>query len=274
MSGHSKWAKIKRAKGANDAKRSALFTKLARNITVAAQEGGGDPDMNFTLRLAIDKAKQANMPLDNIDRSVKKGTGESKDGGKIEKITYEFITNFGVNGLVDCATDNTNRTVSEIRNTIETAGHKMAEPGSVSWGFSEEGLIEVGVAQLQKSEKYGEEDKYVNADLEELEMLLLEIDGILDYEVYDPADIEEFEEEDNRPKDRKYINVKTEKEALKAVTGKLAENDWQILESEIVKTASNKITLDDDAKAKLDSLIEKLEENDDVDNIWTNANDY
>lgn len=124
MSGHSKWAKIKRQKGVKDNKRGALFTKLARNITMAASEGGGDPNMNFTLRLCIDKAKMANMPLDNIERALKKGTGELQ-AEVFHHVTYEAITNYGISILIDCATNNTNRTFSELRNIIENSGSKL-----------------------------------------------------------------------------------------------------------------------------------------------------
>jgi YebC/PmpR family DNA-binding regulatory protein len=270
MSGHSKWAKIKRAKGANDAKRGALFTKLAKNITVAAQEGGGDPDMNFTLRLAIDKAKEANMPQDNIERAVKRGTGELKDAEQVQRITYEFVTSFGISGLIDCTTDNTNRTFSEIKNMIESAGHKMGEAGSISWQFKEQGRIELGVAKLKKSEKYGEEDKYIPASLEDLEMEILDMEGLLDYTVIDPDVNDAIDEDDDRARDRKYVSIVCEKNVLAQASKKLKDSGWQIIDSEIIKTADNTVAVSDEDADKLENLVSDLLDHDDVDNVWTN----
>lgn len=269
MSGHSKWAKIKRAKGANDAKRGALFTKLARNITMAAQEAGGDPDMNFTLRLAIDKAKQANMPQDNIQRAIKKGTGELA-GGVIQRVTYEFVAGDNVSGLIDTATDNTNRTVTDLKNLVERHGFKMGAAGSVSWQFKEQGQIEVAAAKLVKAQKYGEADKYLPGNLEELEMALLDIEGVIDFEVYDPAADPDYEVDETRPADRKYIFVKTEKEKLKQASEAIQTQGWQVLDSEIVKVADNPVIVSSEKRAKLENLIGELEEHDDVDNVWTN----
>jgi YebC/PmpR family DNA-binding regulatory protein len=273
MSGHSKWSKIKRAKGIKDTKKGALFTKMARDISTAAQEGGGDPDMNFTLRLAINKAKQANMLLDNIERAIKKGTGELKDGAVTEKITYEFITSFGVQGLIDCATDNKNRTVTEMKNIIDRAGHKLADPGSVSWGFKEEGHIELGAALLKKSEKYGQDDTYENADVEALEELILDTDGVIDYEAYKGSDDPDFEADDTMPADRTYITVRVERDTLKASSEKFSNAGWQVLESQIVKLPDSKVAVDDEHREKLENFIEALEENDDVDSVWTNVAD-
>lgn len=137
MSGHSKWSTIKRKKSANDAKRGQLFTRLAREVAMAAREGGGDPDMNFTLRLAIDRAKAANMPNDNIERAIKRGTGEDKEGGSLEQIVYEGYAPHGVALLIDCVTDNRNRTVSEVRHVLTKHGGSMGEGGSVAWQFTQ-----------------------------------------------------------------------------------------------------------------------------------------
>lgn len=272
MSGHSKWAKIKRAKGANDAKRGALFTKLARNITMAAQEGGGDPDMNFTLRLAVDKAKQANMPLDNIDRAIKKGTG-GLTAVSVQRTTYEAITPYGISLLVDCTSDNTNRTVSEVRNALEKLGAKMGAAGSVSWQFAEIGQITVGAAKLKKATKHGAKDTYENADLEELEMFLLDVPGISDFEVYDPSTDADFEAEEDRPADRKYVYVTTVRTDLKSVADAITAAEWQILDTEVVKKAENRVELSSTDSEKLAHLVETLEDHDDVDNVWTNAKD-
>jgi YebC/PmpR family DNA-binding regulatory protein len=135
MSGHSKWSTIKRKKGAADAKRGAIFTRLAREIAVAAREGGGDPDTNFRLRLAVDKARAENMPKDNIERAIKRGSGEDKDGAAYEEITYEGYGPKGVAFLIETVTDNRNRSVSDIRHALSKSGGSMGEVGSVAWQF-------------------------------------------------------------------------------------------------------------------------------------------
>ncbi|HKY52942.1 MAG TPA: YebC/PmpR family DNA-binding transcriptional regulator [Anaerolineales bacterium] len=135
MSGHSKWSTIKRKKGAADAKRGAIFTRLTREIVMAAREGGGDPDSNFRLRLAVDKARAENMPKDNIERAIKRGTGEDKDSASFEQIMYEGYAPHGVAVLVETVTDNRNRTISDIRHAFSKAGGNMAELGAVGWQF-------------------------------------------------------------------------------------------------------------------------------------------
>jgi len=136
MSGHSKWSTIKRKKAANDAKRGAVFTRLAREIAIAAREGGGDLETNFTLRLAIDRAKAQNMPKDNIERAIKRGTGEDKDAAALEQIMYEGYGPNGVAMMIDVVTDNRNRTVAEIRHVLSRVGGNLAEGGAVSWQFT------------------------------------------------------------------------------------------------------------------------------------------
>jgi YebC/PmpR family DNA-binding regulatory protein len=137
MSGHSKWSTIKHKKGAADAKRGKLFTTLARAITMSAREGGGDPDVNFNLRLAIDKARAANMPKDNIDRAIKRGTGEDKDAAALEKIVYEGYAPHGIALVIETVTDNRNRTVAELRHILTRSGGSMGEGGSVMWQFTQ-----------------------------------------------------------------------------------------------------------------------------------------
>jgi len=135
MSGHSKWSTIKRKKGAADAKRGAVFTRLTREIVMSAREGGSDIDSNFRLRLAVDKARSENMPKDNIERAIKRGAGEDKDGVVFEQITYEGYAPHGVAVMVETVTDNRNRTVSDLRHAFTKAGGNMAEPGAVGWQF-------------------------------------------------------------------------------------------------------------------------------------------
>ena len=135
MSGHSKWSTIKRKKGAADAKRGAVFTRLTREIVMAARDGGADPESNFRLRLAVDKARSENMPKDNIERGIKRGTGEDKEGTVFEQVMYEGYAPHGVAVMIDCVTDNRNRTVSEIRHALSRSGGSMAEVGAVGWQF-------------------------------------------------------------------------------------------------------------------------------------------
>jgi YebC/PmpR family DNA-binding regulatory protein len=135
MSGHSKWATIKRKKGAADAKRGQIFTRLTREIVMSARDGGGDPDSNFRLRLAVDKARAQSMPKDNIERAIKRATGEGKDGEVYEEVMYEGYAPNGVAVMVECVTENKNRTVSEVRHALARSGGNMAELGSVSWQF-------------------------------------------------------------------------------------------------------------------------------------------
>ena len=135
MSGHSKWSTIKRKKGAADAKRGAVFTRLTREIVMAAREGGGDPDANFRLRLAVDKARSENMPKDNIERAIRRGTGEDKDAASFEEVMYEGYAPHGVALMIECVTDNRNRTVAELRHALTHAGGTMGDLGSVAWQF-------------------------------------------------------------------------------------------------------------------------------------------
>ncbi len=135
MSGHSKWSTIKRKKGAADAKRGAVFTRLTRELVMAAREGGGDPNANFRLRLAVDKARAENMPKDNIERGIRRGTGEDKDATAFEQVVYEGYAPHGVAVMVECVTDNRNRTVAELRHALTHAGGTLGELGSVSWQF-------------------------------------------------------------------------------------------------------------------------------------------
>jgi YebC/PmpR family DNA-binding regulatory protein len=142
MSGHSKWANIKHRKGAQDAKRGKIFTRIAKEITIAAREGGGDPDMNPRLRLAIQNAKAENMPMENVKRAIQKGTGEIT-GVNYEEITYEGYAPLGVAVIVETVTDNRNRTFSELRSQFGKLGGNLGEPGSVAWNFDRKGTIQI-----------------------------------------------------------------------------------------------------------------------------------
>jgi YebC/PmpR family DNA-binding regulatory protein len=148
MSGHSHWATIRRKKGAADAKKGAIFTRLAREIVMAAREGGGDADSNFRLALAIEKARAGNMPKENIERAIKRGTGDDKDGAVFEEITYEGFGPHGVAFMIECVTDNRNRAVAEIRHQLSRSGGNMAEAGAVGWQFSRNSYFSYPASQL------------------------------------------------------------------------------------------------------------------------------
>jgi YebC/PmpR family DNA-binding regulatory protein len=152
VAGHSKWAQIKRKKGAADAKRGQLFTKLARAITVAARDGGGDPEGNAALANAIEKAKGLRMPKDNIERAIAKGTGEGGDAAAIEAVAYEGYGPGGVAILIECLTDNRNRTAAEVRNVFTRADSSLGEPGSVAWMFEKKGVVLVDAARYTEDD--------------------------------------------------------------------------------------------------------------------------
>ena len=236
MSGHSKWATIKHKKGALDAKRGAMFTKVIKEITVAAKNGGGNPDSNPRLRTALAKAKECNCPADNIDRAIKKGTGELP-GVVYEEQTYEGYGPAGVAILIEALTDNKNRTTSEIRNILEKKGGSMSGAGSVAWQFQKKGLLVV---------------KRTSADEEKLMSIALDA-GASDF----------TSEKDNfeivtEPQD--FENVK------KAITdAKISTESAEItrIPSAMVKVGLN------EAKTAL-ALIEALEDHDDVQNVYSN----
>ncbi|MBU0596689.1 YebC/PmpR family DNA-binding transcriptional regulator [Patescibacteria group bacterium] len=152
MSGHSRWSKIQHKKGATDAKRGNVFTKLCKAITISAQQGGGDPEMNFSLRLAIERAKQDNVPKDNIDRAIKRGTGELKDGADIQEVIYEGYGPGGVAVLIETITDNTNRTVGELKSVFGKHNGSLGGPGSVQWQFAHLGVIRLDESKKSKVE--------------------------------------------------------------------------------------------------------------------------
>jgi len=148
MSGHSKWSTIKHKKAQADARRGAIYTKLAREIQIATREGGGDPDTNFNLRLAIDRAKAANMPNSNIERAIKRGTGEDRDAAQMEKILYEGYAPHGIALLMNCITDNRNRTVAAIRHVLTKHGGSMGSEGSVSWQFTRKSYFTIPIEDI------------------------------------------------------------------------------------------------------------------------------
>ncbi len=231
MSGHSKWSTIKRKKGALDAKRGKIFTRLGREITVAAREGGGNPEANTRLRLAIEKAKASNMPKDNIERAIARGTGGGDDGVQMEEVTYEGYGPHGVAVLVDVLTDNKNRSLSNLRQVFTRSGGNMAEAGSVAWQFDRKGYIEVQAEGVDPDELF-----MVAADAG--------ADDVI------PGD--------------ETIEVYTPREALAAVEHKLVESGYKVSDSRLSWVPKNEIELETSHSIQVMNLIEKLEELDDV----------
>ncbi len=242
MSGHSKWHNIQAKKGKADKTRSNVFTKLARLITVSVREGGGDPVMNFSLRLAIDRAKEANMPKDNIDRAIKKGSGELNDGTQIEEIMYEGFGPAGVAFLVDALTDNKNRTVSEVKNVFVKHGGNVGSAGAVKWMFNR-----LGVVRLGESEKEKVKSKMGDFELE-----------LMDAGIEDMAD-SEFGLEIKCPVDKfqKVMEV-IKKYNLQPETNGL---EW---------VAKETVELNEADSNKVQNLYESLDEMDDVREVYTN----
>ncbi len=236
MAGHSKWAGIKHKKAIVDSRRGKLFTKLARAITVAAKEGGGDPDTNARLGLAVQKAKDASMPKENIERAIAKGTGEGADAEALEDVTYEGYGPGGVALLIEAVTDNRNRTGSEVRHMLKSNGGSLGEPGSVAYLFDKKGLIVVD------GERYSEDDLLiaVDAGAEDISM----DDDVFEI-LCDPAD-------------------------LTAVRGALDEAGIEVETSEISQLPTVRVPLDEEAATKVLRLIDALEEQDDVDTVHAN----
>lgn len=234
MSGHSKWSTIKHKKAATDAKRGKIFTRIAKEITVAAREGGGDMSMNVRLRLVVDKAKAANMPKDNIDRAIKRGTGEL-EGGELYEYIYEAYGPHGIGIVVEAVTDNKNRAVAELRHTLNKYGGSMAEAGSVVWQFTRKGYIGL------------------NGDLNEDELFLVAADA--------GAEDIRFEEET--------AEIFTELDLLQTVRADLEDNGFKLDEVSVIYDPNNAVELGGQEAAQVLKLVEFLEELEDVQNVYT-----
>ena len=236
MSGHSKWASIKHKKAATDSKRGKLFTKVIKEITVAARNGGGNTDTNPQLRLAIQKAKQANMPANNIEGAVKKGTGEL-EGVTYEAITYEGYGPAGVAIYVEALTDNKNRTTSEVRNIFSKYGGNMAGSGSVAWMFEKKGYIAI-------SKETADEDTLMSIALE---------NGAEDLS----GEGDTFE-------------IKTLPQDFEKVKKALEDQSIKIESAEVTMIPKSSIKILDDKAKQLLTLVDSLEDNDDVQNVYAN----
>lgn len=237
MSGHNKWSTIKHKKAAADAKRGKVFTRIAKEITIAAREGGGDPDGNPRLRSAIAAAKSANMPNDNVKRAIQRGTGEIP-GVSYEEVVYEGYGPGGVAILIECLTDNKNRTTPEIRHLFSKSGGNLGEPGSVAWMFDKRGNFVVPAADGV------DEDRLMEVALEAGAENLEAVDG-------------EFV-------------VQTAPDAFHGVETALEAAGIATSESKLVMEPQNLVLLDGDKVAQCLKLLDALEEHDDVQNVWAN----
>jgi YebC/PmpR family DNA-binding regulatory protein len=236
MSGHSKWSTIKRKKGAEDAKRGKIFTRLARDIMMAAREGGGDENANAKLKLAILKAKAENMPKENMDRAIKKGTGEL-EGGQMEELTYEGYGTDGIAFLVDVLTDNKNRTLADVKRIFNRGGGSLASAGSVAWQFTQKGQIVLGGGKV---------------DFDEVFMVAAE------------AGADDVVDEDGT------ITVYTPREKLRAVEDALIEAKYEVDEAELYWEAQNESELAPERAIANMKIAEQLEELDDVQGVASN----
>ena len=237
MSGHSKWSTIKHKKGAADAKRGRMFTVLARAITMAAKEGGGDIDVNFGLRMAIDKAKSANMPKDNIERAVKRGTGEDKDAASFEKLIYECYAPHGIAMIVEAVTDNSNRTVADLRHVLNKSGGNVGETGSVSWQFTQKSYF-----------------AFPSKGLDEDEIFMLAVDAGADDVVFSEDVVEIY----GQPSD------------FKKISDQLRLSGVQTDEADLRMFPNQEIELDVDKTISVMKVIDSLEDLDDINQVDSN----
>jgi len=242
MSGHSKWAQIRRSKGVNDARRGQLFTRLGREIVVAVREGGGgDPNANFRLRMAVQHARDANMPLDNIERTIKRAMGGG-EGSQLEEITYEGYGPGGTAMLVQTLTENRNRTVAEVRNAFNRNAGNMGENGSVDWLFENKGVIEVALQ---------------GHDPDELSIEAIDM-GADDVEPVGPDD--------------ETLIIYTDPSDLEKVRLALEAKKYKVVKAESTLIPKSRIILTEEKVAyQVMRLVEKLEDLDDVQNVYTNA---
>ena len=242
MSGHSKWAQIRRAKGVNDARRGQLFTRLGREIVVAVREGGGgDPNANFRLRLAIQRARDANMPLDNIERTIKRALGGT-EGASLEEITYEGYGPSGTAMMVQTLTENRNRTVAEVRNAFNRNAGNLGENGCVDWLFEAKGIIEVELR---------------GHDPDELSLEAIDL-GADDVDPVGPDD--------------EVLTIYTDPADLEKIRQALEAKKYKVVKSESTMLPKTKIEISDEKVAhQLMRLVERLEDLDDVQNVYTNA---
>ena len=237
MSGHSKWSSIKHQKGVTDARRGQLFTKLTREIIVAVREGGGNPEVNFRLRLAIQKARDSNMPLDNIERAIKRGCGQT-EGANLAEMVLEGYGARGTAILVQALTDNRNRTLQDVRNIFSRHGGSLGESGCVAWLFDSRGLITVETNDL---------------DAEELALQAIDA-GAEDVKV-----------------ENKYIEIYTKPDELEMVRTALEQKNLPLASAELSMVPKTMVELEEKAALQMLKLLDKLEELDEVQHVSSNV---
>ncbi|MBK8983413.1 MAG: YebC/PmpR family DNA-binding transcriptional regulator [Ignavibacteria bacterium] len=237
MSGHSKWATIKRKKAATDSARGKVFTKIIKEITISSRDGGGDPDANPRLRLAIQTAKSSNMPQDNITRAIKKGTGEL-EGVRYEEITYEAYAPNGIAVIIESVTDNKNRTVAELRHGISKAGGNLGESGSVAWMFERKGVVTVEKGNINEDD-------------------IMEV--ILDAGA------------DDLKTDGEYFEIITPLESFDSVRKAIEDKSYKIESASLQYIAKDLLAMEGKKAEEVIRFIETIEDNDDVQNVYTNA---
>ncbi len=240
MAGHSKWHNIKHRKAASDSKRGKIFTKHAKLITVAARSGGGDPDMNPLLRAAIDSAKMDNVPNDNIERAIKKGTGELKDDTVIEELMYDAFGPAGSAIYIQVLTDNRNRSITNVKNVLNKKGGRWADSGSVAWMFKKRGWLQIEIGERNKEEM-------------ELQAIDCGADDVIDED--------------------ELLTVFTKPEDLMNVKQCLTNSSVKVVQADIIYDAENKVEIKKDSPEmqQLQTLLEFLEDDEDVSNVYVNA---
>jgi YebC/PmpR family DNA-binding regulatory protein len=237
-----------------------MFTKLGKTIAIAAREGGGDMESNFSLRLAVDKARQVNMPMNNIERAIKKGTGDL-EGETLEKAVYGGYGPGGVAIAVDTLTDNKNRTVSDLRKIFDEHGGNLAEASSVLWQFKEKGRIILKCAKMEAAEKFGKGEVESPVKADEVMMEMMDYEGV--------EDVSEYKNEDEPEK--KFCEVITDVKHFSSIRKSIEEKKYILSESELIKIPDNIIEISEQDSAKLLILMESLDDHDDVENVWVNA---
>ncbi|MCX6729898.1 MAG: YebC/PmpR family DNA-binding transcriptional regulator [Candidatus Portnoybacteria bacterium] len=240
MSGHNKWANIKVRKGAMDKIKGKVFSKMAKFIEISARKGG-DPITNPSLRMAVDKARSYNMPNDNIQRAIKKGSGENKDGIQLEESVYEAYGPEGSQLIIEVITDNKNRTISEVRHILNTFDGRLAENGSVKWNFNQMGVIRIDKNKISKP-------------IDEIELLMIDA-GAEDMKIFEDI-----------------LEIRTSHNDLEKVKEVLKKENIEIEDSGLEWIAKNEVNVSEAGKARIEKLFETLDENDDVNEIYSNVN--
>jgi len=234
MSGHSKWSNIKHRKGAQDAKRAKVFTKLLRAIQLAVRDGGNDPEMNAQLRYAIGRAKSFNVPKDTIDRALKKN-----EGVQLEELTFDAIGPGGVQMIIECVSDNKNRTVSEVRSIVEKNGGKLAQDGAARWAFTRAGLVVVELSE--------------ETDKDELLLSLLDCGA-----------------DDVREEEDSFVAI-TDPTKFTQILGKIEAAGVSVADSMLGWDSNQKAAISEDDREKLEKLSDLLDDHDDVQAVWSNT---